>query len=222
MCARAGSPRWSRSCVPPGRVRRVVACVAGCSAAGSDPGADALMRLQGAQFYRGKPPSPGAGPAVTQLSPSPGDIRRGPNDAVTGFVDRTATAVAVWLEGDVGYWVVHARPARRSQLNQLGFAPASYAAILHPLGSYTVSAAASDIHGHFGAVTADQHHHRRRAGRRHAHRVLGVGRRGRSRFAPSFCPTAPRSGRTRSTRCRRRAGQPSDPNGYKDGGILDY
>ncbi len=197
-------------------------CVAGCNAAGSDPGADALLRLSGAQFYRGTPPAAGDGPAVTQLAPSPGDIRRGPNDAVGGFVDRQATSVAVWLEGDVGYWIVTPGQLDTSQLNQLGFsASASYAATL-PAGTYTVSANAADIHGHFGAVTstnittddvpstdtlivslawdveADLD----------LHLVTPDGTEvwsGKINSAPTPVP-----------------GQPSDPNGWMQGGILDY
>ncbi|MCU1277592.1 MAG: hypothetical protein JWM53_1138 [bacterium] len=194
----------------------------GCSASTNDPAYDALLRLPTGQFFRGKPPTPGDGPAVTQLSPSPGVIHRGPNDAISGFVARTATSVVVYVEGDVGYWVVTPGQLDPSQLDQLGFsAGASYAATL-PAGSYTIDALAADIHGHFGPllttdiktddmpstdtllvslswdVEADLD----------LHLVTPDGTEVSTSKINSLPPPVP--------------GQPGDPNGYKDGGILDY
>ncbi len=75
----------------------LVALVAGCSGANDDAAADALLRVPGAQFYRGQPPAPGSdGPLVEQLTTAPASIiRRGASDAVTGFVDRSATSAAM-------------------------------------------------------------------------------------------------------------------------------
>ncbi len=127
--------------------------LAGCSSVNNDPAADAELRLTNAQFYRGKPPAAGDGPSVTQLVPSPNLIRRGPSGSVSGSVPRETTAVAVWLDGDVGYWIVTPGSLDPMQLGQLNFgAPATYARNL-PAGSYTLHAAAADGRGHFGPPT---------------------------------------------------------------------
>ena len=128
--------------------------LAGCSAATNDPGLDALMRLSNAQFYRGAPPTPGDGPMVQQVITVPAStIRRGLNNSVQGFVTRDTTAIALYLEGDVGYWVIAPGLVDATQLGQLAFnASAAYAGNL-PAGHYTLKALAADGKGHFGPVT---------------------------------------------------------------------
>jgi hypothetical protein len=125
----------------------------GCSAATNDPAADALLRLSGAQFYRGKPPAPSDGPAVQQVTTLPsGTARRGINNTVQGFVDRSTTAVAVYIDGDVGYWIVQPGNIDVGQGGALSFsAPAAFPNDL-PMGTYTLHALAADSRGHFGSA----------------------------------------------------------------------
>jgi hypothetical protein len=200
----------------------VVSLLAGCSAATNDPAFDALMRLPTAQFYRGAPPAVTDGPEVTQLSPSPNIIRRGPNGNVIGSVPRQTVAVAVYLVGDVGYWIVTPGQLDPTQLDQLSFsAPASFAQNL-PAGAYTLRAQAADARGHYGPPSdfalktedvmttdtllvslawdaeADLD----------LHLVTPDGTEVWANKINSLPPPVP--------------GQPGDPNGWKSGGILDY
>ena len=131
-----------------------VGAVGGCSGPGNDPAADAILRLSSAQFYRGRPPAPDSdGPLVQQLTTAPASIiRRGASDAVVGFVDRAATSIIVWLEGDVGYWIVQPGAIEVTERGELAFnAPATYPNDLAS-GSYTLHAMAADLAGHRGPV----------------------------------------------------------------------
>ncbi|HEX8950523.1 MAG TPA: hypothetical protein VF945_01700 [Polyangia bacterium] len=199
-----------------------VAALAGCSAVANDPAADALMKLGGAQFYRGKPPAPTDGPTVTQLIPSPNLIRRGPNGNVTGSVPRESTAVAVWLEGDVGYWIVTPGSLDPMQLGQLNFgASASYARNL-PAGSYTLRAEAGDARGHFGAPTdfALKTEDMPVAG------TLVVSLAWDTEADLDLHLVTPDGTEVWANKINSAPlpvpGQPSDPNGWKSGGILDF
>lgn len=135
-------------------VLALLAVVAGCNGPSNDPAADAILRLSNAQFYRGTPPPPGRdGPLVEQLTTAPASIiRRGASDAVVGFVDRAATSLLVWIDGDVGYWIVQPGAIEVTERGQLAFnAPATYPNNLAS-GSYTLHAMASDLAGHRGPV----------------------------------------------------------------------
>ncbi len=200
----------------------VLLAAAGCSNATNDQAYDALIRLSNAQFYRGAPPASSDGPTVTQIVPSPNLIRRGPNGNVAGSVPRQTVAVAVYLKGDVGYWIVTPGLLDPTELDQLNFsAPASYASNL-PAGEYTLMAQAADAQGHFGPplertiktedvmstdtllvslawdTEADLD----------LHLVTPDGTEVWANKINSLPPPVP--------------GQPVDPNGYKSGGILDY
>lgn len=202
-----------------------LACAAaGCGGASNDPAADALMRLSGgAQFFRGKPPAASDGPMVQQLTTAPASaIRRGVNNTVTGFVDRAATAVALYLDGDVGYWIVTPGAIDVTQLGQLGFsAPAAYANNL-PAGTYTLHAMAGDARGHFGPPADFMLHTEDVMAADKLlvslawdtevdldlHLVTPDGTEVWANKINSLPPPVP--------------GQPSDPDGYKAGGILDF
>jgi hypothetical protein len=143
-----------QSFVLPLALTALATLVGGCSAATTDPGLDAMLRLSGAQFYRGKPPTPADGPAVQQLITIPAStIRRGLNNSVQGFVTRETTAIALYLDGDVGYWIVEPGMVDATQGGQLSFsASAAYAQNL-PAGNYTLKAMAVGAGGHFGPIT---------------------------------------------------------------------
>ncbi len=83
--------------------------VVACSGASADPGADALLRVEGAEFVRGAPPAAGSGPSVAQVrlvtnTFLPGSVGK----SCTGALAAGSTAALVSLDGDVGYWIVPA------------------------------------------------------------------------------------------------------------------
>jgi hypothetical protein len=155
-------------------MRALVALVFACVLAGSglascssgvraDAGTDAYMQVPGAQFFRGPMPQGSAsGPNVDQALLVNNDIWAGlQNDPLTGAMDPSATAAAIGLQGDVGYWVVVAGPPGVTTPNDPSF---SANLVFSPgiiLGSYTLVVSAVDGNGNFGLpntqiLTAEQ------------------------------------------------------------------
>lgn len=82
-------------------------CLCGCEAASPEPGTNAILRIEKAQFHPGAMPTLDDGPEVlgVQLLSTvifPGLTRR----TLQGSVASTSTAVALGLGGDVGYWTI--------------------------------------------------------------------------------------------------------------------
>ena len=123
-----------------------------CSGVRADTGADAYMQVAGAQFVRG--PMPGgssSGPAVDQVSLIGNNIWAGlANDPITGALDPTATAAAIGLQGDVGYWVVTAGPPSVATPNDPSFSATAIFSDGIVLGNYTLVVRAVDGSGNFG------------------------------------------------------------------------
>src|SRR5207253_10628731 len=72
----------------------------------ANSGLDALMQVTGAQFYRGTAPMSSGGPQVGSMRTLNQQLRVGQTQRdLSGSVDPTAAAVAVQLDGDLGYWV---------------------------------------------------------------------------------------------------------------------
>lgn len=118
----------------------------------ADQGSDAYMQIPGAQFFRGPMPGGSAsGPEVAAITLNNNDIWAGlGNDPLSGALGATATAAAIGLRNDVGYWVVSSGPPSVA-------APAypTYAANLEfskgiILGSYTLVVRGVDGNGNFG------------------------------------------------------------------------
>jgi hypothetical protein len=137
----------------------VVGCaIAACSTPScssgvrADTGADAYMQVPGAQFVRGPMPegSP-SGPGVAQISLMNNNIWPGlADDPLGGALNPTATAAAVGLQRDVGYWILVAGPPSVATPDD-----PSYSATLQfsggiVLGSYTLVVRAVDQNGSFG------------------------------------------------------------------------
>jgi hypothetical protein len=127
-------------------------CVACSSGATSDPGLYSRMRVQGAQFVAGAPPGPSpSGPRVDSIELPTDTIWPALADkAFHGSLDPTATAAAIALDGDDGYWIVAAGVPDFSTPTLPSFSgTASFATTLAP-GRYTFEVSAVDARGTFG------------------------------------------------------------------------
>jgi hypothetical protein len=130
------------------------ACSSGVQA---DSGVDAAIQVAGAQFVRGPMPEGGrGGPSVIQVSLVNNNLWPGlTNDPITGALGPTATAVALGLMGDAGYWVLVAgtpdvaTPGDPSFAGSLAFSPAIQ------LGTYTLVVRAVDGSGQFGPASEE-------------------------------------------------------------------
>jgi len=200
-----------------------VALVAGCARATDDPGLDAMLRVAGAQLYRGTLPAAMDGPAISSFMDASSIVRAGQQGApLSGIVTRDTTAVAIYLEGDPGYWIVTPGAEDATALNQLSFgAKLSFSPLL-AAGGYTLAGRASDGAGRFGPPARNP----LTTGDVPANGTLVIGLKwdtesdldlhlvipdGSEIWANkinSFTPPPP--------------GTPGDPNAYKSGGILDF
>lgn len=132
-----------------------IAAAAACAGCGSgvtaDAGLDANLRIDGAEFMRGSVTSSDDGPTVTSLVLKTNTIWPGnPNKPISGSLGATATAVALGMSGDPGFWIVPAGPPDFTTPTLPSFsATASFAPALLP-GDYTLEARAADAAGRFG------------------------------------------------------------------------
>jgi hypothetical protein len=124
--------------------------VSGCT--GNDSGLDALMRVDGAQFFRGQPPDTSDGPAVVSFSFSSSRVAPGlAGKSASGDVSSSATGIALSMTGDVGYWVVQPGANDSQAVGDLIFTvKVSFSPLLAD-GSHEIVARASDASGHFGS-----------------------------------------------------------------------
>jgi len=126
--------------------------LASCNATVADEGLDAKLRVSGAQFYRGAMPAEQSGPLVKTVSLSPIVYPGASERRCSGVMDPQATAVALSLDGDPGYWIL---PAAPPDVNSPGFptfdAAVSFSAAIRG-GSHTFFARGVDASGHFGAA----------------------------------------------------------------------
>jgi hypothetical protein len=119
----------------------------------ADRGTDAYMQVSGARFVRGPMPSESPpAPAVAAVTLVNNDIWPGmQNDPVTGALAPTATAAAIGLQGDVGYWIVAAGVPNVATPNNPSFAVSADFSLGIVPGTYTLVVRAVDLSGAFGA-----------------------------------------------------------------------
>jgi hypothetical protein len=148
----------------------LLAVLAGCSAATNDPGVTALLRVSSkdvngnnAQFYRGPAPADSGGPTISSFNNTsnviiPGQVSK----PLSGIVPPNAGAIALYLDGDAGYWLVLPGAADATQLNQLTWSASLSFSPLLPAGDYVLVGQAVGLDGKFGPrstaklSTADQ------------------------------------------------------------------
>jgi hypothetical protein len=123
-----------------------------CAGVRADTGSDAYMQLAGAQFVRGAMPSGSAsGPNVDQITLMNSNIWAGlDDDPVGGALDPSATAAAIGLVGDVGYWIVVAGVPSEENPTDPTFSGTMQFSEGIILGSYTLAVQAVDQNGTFG------------------------------------------------------------------------
>jgi hypothetical protein len=133
------------------------AAAPGCGGIPGDPGLGAELRVAGGQFVRGDLESagPGGGPAVVSVFNSLTAVQPGEHDKpLTGALGTTATAAALGLRGDGGYWIVVAGPPRLDAPDLPTFdATLSFSEDL-PTGDLTLLVRAVDDGGRFGDAMA--------------------------------------------------------------------
>lgn len=122
-----------------------------CDGVTSDPGLDAWMRVTGAQFAHGPMPAGTAGPRVVSVDLSSNQIRAGEiGKPLAAALDPSATAAAIGIQGDGGYWIV---PAGLPEVQAPSFptfhAQLSFAQDL-AAGEYALDVRAADAQGRFG------------------------------------------------------------------------
>jgi len=122
-----------------------------CSSTTPDAGLDANLRVSGAQFFRAQLPPAAGGPDVESVDLLTNSIHAGfVNKAFKGALAPDATAAALFLDGDPGYWVIPAGVPDVSTPTFPGVgATLSFSGSLLP-GSYAFSVAAIDADGHAG------------------------------------------------------------------------
>lgn len=129
---------------------------AGCGGGAADPGLEAWFRVGGARYVRGAAPAAAGGPAVLALGSSRSAVPRGDTQLhLTGALALTANAVALWADGDTGWWLLPAGPPDVTVPAALSVAVTAAVARDAPLGAHTLLVAALSPQGVAGpAATA--------------------------------------------------------------------
>jgi hypothetical protein len=136
---------FARACLP----LAALACTASMS---SNRGTSAYMQVRGAQFVPGPMPagSP-SGPAVLSVNLVNNDIYPSfANDPITLALGPTATAAAIGLQNDVGYWIVVAGPPSVATPDDPSVAATAAFARGIVQGTYTLVVRAMDAAGTYG------------------------------------------------------------------------
>jgi len=128
---------------------------AGCGGASGDLGLEGWLRVAEGMYFPGPldaVPASASGPPVISVFNSLTTVQPGEHDKpLTGALDPAATAVALGLRGDRGYFVVVAGPPALDAPDEPTFAATlSFSAALPP-GPQTLLVRATDAGGDFGA-----------------------------------------------------------------------
>jgi hypothetical protein len=131
----------------------VSSCSTGVKA---DAGLDAYMQIAGAQFVRGAMPGGSAsGPDVLQIMLVSTNIWPGLQaDPIGGVLAPTATAAAIALQGDVGYWIVPAGVPAVATPNDPSYSASAVFSEGIVAGNYTLVVRGVDPSGNFGTPMA--------------------------------------------------------------------
>jgi hypothetical protein len=123
-----------------------------CGGASRDPGTEAWLRVSGAQYVSGGVVS-STGPQVLALNLSRSAAVRGDSALhVSGSLAPEANAVALWLEGDQGFWLLPAGLPDVTIPDALTFAVTAALARDAPVGPRRLGVAALSIEGVAGPL----------------------------------------------------------------------
>jgi hypothetical protein len=127
--------------------------LAGCGGASPDLGQNAALQLTSAQFTPGAMPGDGAGPQVLTLNVSNFTVAPGAIDQpLLGTLSASATALAVQLTGDRGWWLLLAGVPDSDSPTLPSFNTRMSFARMIGAGPITIVARAVDAEGRFGAA----------------------------------------------------------------------
>lgn len=133
----------------------LLVCVAivACTRTTADEGRDASLQVSSdrAQFFRGSLPDGTDGPKVVSASMSTLAHQNAIDHAITGELEPSATAIAVTLAGDLGYWVVPAKIPLSAAPTSPTFDVVFGLSRAVSLGRHDVIVRAVDGEGRFGA-----------------------------------------------------------------------
>lgn len=136
-------------------MRWLLLLLCACDAASSDPGLDAMLQVEGAQFRPGPFPAENAGPEALAVQALHSELVVGRSgEHVRGVLAANATGAVIGVEGFAGTWIL---PASASDLDTPGLATAKATIALSPdfpTGPFTLKIAASDVDGRFGAAAS--------------------------------------------------------------------
>jgi hypothetical protein len=124
-----------------------------CSpAASSDPGDDADLRIPGAQFVPGAMPDGSSdGPAAGSIVLVNSYVHAGQVDfPIAGALGSGATAAAIGLRGDQGYWIVGAGVPPVAQPDSPSYAASATISSRAAPGGFTLVVEGVDANGRFG------------------------------------------------------------------------
>ena len=127
----------------------VMGCAGGAS---TDPALGSRMQVLGAQFVPGATPAAADGPDVASIDLLSTTIWPGDADKpIRGTLGASATAAALALSGDSGYWLIEAGPPDISAQSLPTFRAAAAFSRALPEGAYTLEVRATDGAGRFGS-----------------------------------------------------------------------
>jgi hypothetical protein len=132
-----------------------LALAAACRGLAGDTGLEAELRVAQSQYVSGdlEQAGPGGGPAVVSVFNSLTAVQPGERDKpLTGTLEPAATAAALGLRGDRGYWIVVAGPPALDAPDLPTFAATLSFAPDLPLGDLALLVRAVDAGGRFGAA----------------------------------------------------------------------
>ncbi len=136
-------------------MRWLLVLLCACDAASPEPGLDAMLQVEGAQFRPGPFPPAESGPETLAVQAQQSEIIVGRSGSrVRGVLAADATGAVIGIEGFDGTWIL---PASGSDLDTPGLATAKASLALSPdfpTGPFTLKIAASDAKGRFGAAGA--------------------------------------------------------------------
>ena len=129
----------------------VAVAVAGCSGASPSRGLAAVLRVDG-QYQPGPlPVEDSAGPAVTAVESNNNTVRPGQqNKRLSGRLGPGARALVLWLEGDPGYWIIPAGAPDILFPGELTYETLYALSPELPLGPHRLLLRAVDEAGRFG------------------------------------------------------------------------